>query len=129
MATILCIDDDPVMLELEQALLNHTGGTVLTATDGVNGIALARANKIDVVVLDFNMPGLDGNQIAQILRKEHPTLPVVVWSGDLDAIPECLKWFADALLQKTDGPAALLSTVGEIVAGKNTSARRAATAA
>jgi len=72
-------------------------------------------------VLDFNMPGMDGAQVAEVLMKEQPKLPVVVWSGCADIIPESLKWFADALLHKGDGPATLLSAVEKLVNARSTS--------
>jgi CheY-like chemotaxis protein len=65
----------------------------VSSTDGITGTALAREHQIDTIVVDFNMPDLDGNQVTQVLlMKEHPTLPVVIWSGALDDILECLKW-------------------------------------
>jgi DNA-binding response OmpR family regulator len=115
MATILCIDDDPRILELHNAILGGSGYTVLTAPDGLTGIALARHHSLDAIVLDFNMAGMDGSAVAQMLMKEQPTLPVVVWSGCLDDIPESLKWYADALLEKTDGPEALVSTIENLI--------------
>jgi FixJ family two-component response regulator len=66
-------------------------------------------------VLDFTMAGMDGNAIAQVLMKEQPKLPVVIWSGCLGDIPESLKWYADALLEKTDGPEVLISTIEKLV--------------
>ncbi len=111
MATILCIDDDPRILELHNAILGGSGYSVLTALDGLTGIALTRNHSIDAIVLDFKMAGMDGNAVAQVLMKEHPKLPVVIWSGCLDDIPESLKWYADALLDKTDGPEALISAI------------------
>ena len=78
MAAILCIDDDPDILNIQRALLGHKDCTVLTAADGVTGIALARKHHIDVVVLDFSMPGMDSHQVAQVLMKDDPTLPVVM---------------------------------------------------
>jgi DNA-binding response OmpR family regulator len=114
MATILCIDDDPRILELHNAVLGGSGYTVLTALDGLTGIALTRNYSIDAIVLDFNMAGMDGSAVAQALMKEHPRLPVVVCSGCLDDIPESLKWYADALLEKTDGPEALISTIEKL---------------
>ncbi len=104
MATILCIDDDPRILEIEQTLLGHKGCIVLTAADGPTGIALADKHHVDMVVLDFSMPGMDSHRVAQVLMKEDPTLPVVMWSGDLEDIADCLERFADALLQKGEGP-------------------------
>ena len=50
------------------------------------------------------MADMDGNAVAQVLMKEHPKLPVVIWSGCLDDIPESLKWYADALLDKQTAP-------------------------
>ena len=84
MATVLCIDDDPRILELQQAVLGGSGYTVLTALDGLTGIALTSTHSIDAVVLDFTMEGMDGNAVAQALMREHPKLPVVVFSGCLD---------------------------------------------
>ena len=121
MATVLCIDDDRNILEMNKALLEGIGYRVLLAPDGPTGIALTRKHSIDAVVLDFNMPGMDGAQVAEVLMKEQPKLPVVVWSGCADIIPESLKWFADALLHKGDGPATLLSAVEKLVNARSTS--------
>lgn len=115
MATILCIDDDPRILELHTAVLGGNGYNVLTAPDGLTGISLTRNHSVDAIVLDFNMTGMDGNVLAQVLMKEQPNLPVVIWSGCLDDIPECLKWYADAVLDKTDGPDALISAIQSLV--------------
>lgn len=129
MATILCIDDNRNILEIHRALLESKGYRVVTAIDGPTGIALSRQQSIDVVVLDFNMPGMDGDRVAQVLTQEHPTLPVVIWSGYPDGIPESLRWFAYAVLQKSDGLEVLLSVVESLVkpgtANTKTPARRA----
>ena len=127
MATILCIDDEPILLELYGTLLANKGYKVLTACDGPTGIALTRKHVIDVVVADFNMPGMDGNQVAQVLRNEQPVLPVVIWSGSPQETLESLKWFADALLYKGDGPLALLLAIEKILkdsAHRNKPSRR-----
>jgi len=128
-ATILCIDDNRNVLQIHRALLESKGYRVVTAVDGPTGIALSREQSIDVVVLDFNMPGMDGNEVAQVLTQEQPTLPVVVWSGYPDVIPESLRWFAYAVLRKSDGLEPLLSVVESLVAAsttnKKTPARRA----
>ncbi|MGA8540535.1 MAG: response regulator [Terriglobales bacterium] len=115
MATILCIDDRPSCLETERAILESRNYQVLTAPDGPTGIVLARKHAIDAVVLDFQMHGMSGDQVARILRKEHPHLPVIIWSDSPDATPESLKWFADVLLHKGDGPTVLLSAIERIL--------------
>jgi DNA-binding NtrC family response regulator len=128
-ATILCIDDNGNILEIHRALLESKGYRVVTALDGPSGIVLSREQSIDVVVLDFNMPGMNGNEVAQVLMQEQPMLPVVIWSGFPEAIPESLRWFAYAVLHKSDGLEPLLSVVESLVeagtSNKRTPARRA----
>jgi DNA-binding NtrC family response regulator len=115
MATILCIDDSENILELHRALLESNGHKVLVALDGPSGIAISHNECIDAVVIDFNMPGMNGDQVALAIMKNQPTARVVVCSGVLDEIPESLKWFADAVLPKADGPQALLSAIARVV--------------
>jgi CheY-like chemotaxis protein len=118
MPKVLCIDDDATVLELQKSLLETKGYTVLTAPDGPTGVALARTNCLDAVVLDFKMPGMDGSQVAEVLFKEQPNLPVVICTGYFDAAPEWLKWFAAAFVEKGEGPSVLLSAVEELIAKK-----------
>jgi CheY-like chemotaxis protein len=116
MPTILCIDDDPKLLQLQKAILEMKGYRVLLAPDGPTGITLASQQAVDLVVLDFKMPGMDGGQVAEVLIKEHPDLPVVVCTGFFDAVPEWLRWFAAAYVQKGDGPEVLLATIQQVIA-------------
>ncbi len=116
MPTILCIDDDPHILGLQKSILETSGFTVVTATDGATGVALASKFSVDIVVLDLKMPGMDGSQVAELLWKEHPSLPVVLCTGFIDSVPGWLKWFAAAILQKGDDPLVLLSTIQELTA-------------
>src|SRR6266496_5293811 len=115
MATILCIDDEAFILRIYSTLLEHNGYKVLTAPDGPTGIALTRSHAIDAVVSDFNMPGMDGNQVAQVLRKEQPTLPVVLWSGCPEEIPESRRPCGNLLLNKGDGLETLLPAIEKIL--------------
>jgi CheY-like chemotaxis protein len=121
MPTILCIDDDSSLLELQKSILEASGYTVLTAPDGPTGITLASDHSVDAIILDFKMPGMDGDKVAEVLMKERPGLPVVICTGYFDAVPEWLKWLAAALVQKGDGPHVLLSTIEELFAKKKAS--------
>jgi|ERR1700691_204321 len=115
MATILCVDNDPNILELYGSLLKSKGYKFLSASDGPTGIAVARKHDLDALVIDINMPGMDSNQVAQILRTDRPTLPIVILSGCLDETPESLKRFADVLLHKGNGPLPLLLAVEKLL--------------
>ena len=118
MPTILCIDNDANFLELEKNILETNGYTVLIASDGPTGITLASKSPIDVVVLAFKMRGINGGQVAEVLLKQQPDLPIVVCTGFLDAMPHWLRWFAAACVEKRDGIDVLLSAIQEVIAHK-----------
>ena len=122
MPTILCMDGDVSFLQLQKSTLEANGYTVLVAPDGPTGIALASKHPVDVVVLAIKMPGMDGGQVAEVLLKQHPDLPVVIYTGFFDAVPEWLRWFAAACLQKRDGPNVLLSALQELIADRKAQA-------
>ncbi len=69
-AKILVIDDEPSILNLVSAYLVKEGYQVLTAADGPGGLALARSEKPDLVVLDVMLPGMDGIELLTRLRRE-----------------------------------------------------------
>ena len=123
MTTVLCIGSDAGILEIKKALLEPRGYIVLTAPDGETGVAISRKQSVDVTVLGFNMAGMDSYKAAAILMKEQPTVPVVICSGSADDLPESLKWFADALVSKSDGPEALLAAI-EKAMGFKTAVKR-----
>jgi len=81
MPVVLCIDDDHAGLMLRKWMLESKGYQVLTATSGRTGIALARRFNLDAVVLDFQMPHMDGEQVARVLRQRCPKLPIILLSG------------------------------------------------
>ncbi len=122
MPAILCIDDDPIILELQKNILEMNGYTVLTASDGATGITLASKHTIDLVVLDFKMPGMDGGQVAEILLKQNSDLLIVICTGFFDAVPEWLRWCAAAYLHKGDGPTVLLSAIEQLIPSRKVQA-------
>jgi signal transduction histidine kinase/CheY-like chemotaxis protein len=77
---VLAIDDDPMTLELLQAVLEPVGYTVLTARTGEEGVALARSETPDLVLLDLLMPVSDGFTVVEQLKDEASTraIPIVI---------------------------------------------------
>ena len=123
MMTVLCIGGEPELLKMQKALLEASGHIVLTAPDGATAVVISRKRSVDVAVLDFDLAGMDACKAAAILMQEQPTLPVVICSGSSDDLPESLKWFADALMWKSDGPEAFLAAI-EKAMGFKTAAKR-----
>lgn len=102
MTKILIIDDDARDRGLLVAVLEERGYEVILADNGGAGLMLCHRGTPDAVVLDLNMPGIDGRSILRQLRILHPTLPVVVFSGlSTDEIEqEMLNQGATAFIQK-----------------------------
>lgn len=82
MGFILLIDDSDPLRELMAAALERDGHRVVQASDGKAGIALLRANRIDLLITDVVMPDQDGLVTLQLARKIQPELKVIVISGD-----------------------------------------------
>jgi len=88
--TILCIDDDEIMLSLLEEYLIAAGYNVLKAGDGLTGIGLMKKHKPDCVLLDIRMPGMDGFKVLEKLTGEYINLPVLILSGS-DKIQDVIK--------------------------------------
>lgn len=78
---VLCVDDNSDVLELEKLLLEREGYEVLVANNGVEGLKLFRDSKVDLVVLDYEMPQMTGAEVAQLLRRVQPTLAIIMVCG------------------------------------------------
>ena len=80
--TVLLVDDDNAVREVARAMLDHLGYRVLEAGSG--GAALELLNRqpgVDLVVVDFAMPGMNGAEVAREMKKINPTLPVLFVTG------------------------------------------------
>jgi CheY-like chemotaxis protein len=82
MTKILVIDDDAQDRDLIGAVLEERGYQVTLAESGRTGLALCHRQQVDAVVLDLRMPEMDGRTVLQQLRTLHPSIPVVVFSGE-----------------------------------------------
>ena len=69
-STVLIVEDDPTITDFVQRYLRRDGHCVLTASDGEEGLRIARERKPDLVVLDLMLPKLDGIEVCRALRAE-----------------------------------------------------------
>jgi two-component system cell cycle response regulator DivK len=79
MATVLVVEDNPANMTLATFLLKSAGYAVLSATDAEAGLALARTEQPDLVLMDIQLPGMDGLEACAILKKNAATrdIPVI----------------------------------------------------
>jgi CheY-like chemotaxis protein len=109
--TILCIDDEPETLVLRKSLLEMHGFVVLTALSGADGLRLLTdGHRVDLVVLDYVLPGMTGEWIASEMKRLYPNLPIVVMSGFPD-LPEKLLKMADGYVRKGEDPEVILGAI------------------
>jgi len=78
---VLIIDDEKRFLQTTQKLLEKQGYTVYTATDGLSGITRLKVKRIDVVILDVKMPGMDGVEVLRKIKADFPLVEVVMLTG------------------------------------------------
>ncbi len=80
MATILIVEDNPANMKLAVFLLQHAGYNVLSAADAESGLALAREQHPDLILMDIQLPGMDGLAAIELLKRDEATraIPVIV---------------------------------------------------
>jgi CheY-like chemotaxis protein len=98
-AVLLCIDDNQLVLECEKAFLETSGYTVLTAPSGREGLELACLHSFDVVIVDYCMPEMNGQEFAIAMRRLRPLAPIIMVSGTVDVPEQALK-VVDAFVAK-----------------------------
>lgn len=69
-ARILCVEDNPQNMRLVRKILKHQGFEVLEAEDGQTGLNIAREQRPDLILMDINLPDIDGLECTRILKGE-----------------------------------------------------------
>ena len=119
-ATVLVVDDDPVIQGLLRVNFEMEGYDVITADDGVDGLARARHEHPDVVILDVMMPRMDGLEVARALKGDPATAPIPVLLLSAKAQEADLRAGeasgADAYVTKPFDPLDLLQRVEALLA-------------
>lgn len=75
---ILIIEDEPSLADVIASGMTQAGYDVIVANDGVTGLALARSERLSLILLDIMLPGMDGWQVCAELRKDRNTIPILM---------------------------------------------------
>jgi len=119
-ATVLCVDDEPNILALRDGLLSMAGYKVHVAKDGEIGLEIFRHEPVDLVVLDYDMPGLMGDTVAKEMRRLRKDVPLLLVTAFHDLPVTCTSIF-DATLVKGESPTILLEQISSLLAARQSS--------
>jgi CheY-like chemotaxis protein len=112
---LLCIDDSPAILEYEKRIFEQSGYIVVTANSARRGLRLATLFSFDAVLIDYQMPEMNGHELASEIRRLRPETPVIMFSGG--DVPNETRQLVDAVVPKSGGHRDLLPTVTRFFAG------------
>jgi Response regulators consisting of a CheY-like receiver domain and a winged-helix DNA-binding domain len=113
---ILLVDDEPQVLAICHDYLKVSGYDVVIATDGLQGLAAARRERPDLIVLDLILPEMDGLDVCRVIRRKS-NVPVIMLTGraeDTDKVIG-LEVGADDYITKPFSPRELVARVGVVL--------------
>jgi DNA-binding response OmpR family regulator len=115
MKTLLLVDDDSAVRRMLSRVLAEEHYDVLTARNGLEAINLAHSHKVDLVLLDLNLPVKNGWDTFERLTAENPLLPVLIITARSNQVFPALAAGAGALMEKPLDLPYLLQTIRELL--------------
>ena len=116
--SILIVDDEEVVLNgLRDALSMKSAYRVLTAASGARALDILSSEEIDLIIVDINMPEIDGKRILDAVKEIEPDTPVIIFTGvHIDEVETlAAEWGADDYLTKPIDPEHLLRTIRKVL--------------
>ena len=116
MATILIIEDEPELIKVLRSYLEKAGFDVLTAYRGDTGLSTWEHKRPDLVILDLNLPGIDGLDVAREIRRKANT-PIIMLTARVEEMDQLvgLELGADDYITKPFSPRLVVARVRAIL--------------
>jgi CheY-like chemotaxis protein len=113
LANVLIVDDSLFALDMLAKIIERAGHETTRAFDGEQGLDKIVSDKPDLVISDLLMPKIDGMTFLSTIRQDHPSLPVIILSANIQTSmrDKCLKAGANEFLRKPPKPADLLAVI------------------
>jgi DNA-binding response OmpR family regulator len=108
--TLLLVDDDRKQLAARKLILELSGYEVFTAGDARRGMQLFESEAPDAVVLDYEMPVINGGMLARTIRRADDAVPIVMLSGSV-SVPSSALTAVDSFIPKSTAPSFLVQTI------------------
>ena len=119
MATILVVEDDKNQRLLYEQELKLEGYEVVTASDGKDALEKIQEQLPDLIIMDINMPKMDGIETMGKILGKNKEIPVIINTAYSNYKDNFMSWAADAYIVKSSDLVELKSTVKEVLAKKS----------
>ncbi len=115
--TALIVEDDNISSHYLNLLLQKNGFDLINADNGDQAIELFENNKIDIVLLDIQIHGLDGFEVIKSLKKKNSKIPIIVQSASeaVEIKDKCINLGCNAYLEKPVSSEELLSSIEKLL--------------
>ncbi len=122
--SILCIEDEPEMIDLIRLILGRRGFEIKGADGGVEGLKMIRQEPPDLILLDLMMPDMDGWEVYQQMKADEKTknIPVIVVTAKAQSIDKVLGLHiakVDDYITKPFSPQDLMNSVDKVLKSKD----------
>ncbi len=115
---VLCVDGEATGLSVRKMLLESRGYRVFTAESGPDALVLFSSEDIDLVILDYLMPGMNGDVVARKMKDLRPDLPIIMFSAYVDLPGETLE-LVDKSVTKGEAPMVLLKAIADLLGDRH----------
>ncbi len=119
MTTILLVEDDKNQRLLYEQELRHEGYEVVTASNGKEALEEVQEKLPDIVIMDINMPKMDGIEAMGRILGKNKEIPVIINTAYSNYKDSFMSWAADAYIVKTSDLSELKEKIKEVLAKKN----------
>ncbi len=112
--TLLCVDDNQSSLKICKIILEDFGYKVITASSGREGHEVFASLAIDAVILDYQMPEMNGELVAAEMKRTNPRIPILMLSGWV-SLPDSALQLVDEFVAKGDPVEFMLLAVQQVL--------------
>ena len=111
---LLVADDEPTILLLLDEAFSDEGYEVMTASNGIDALALIARNKPQAMILNINMPLMSGIEVVRSIRELSYVIPCIIITAALNGMRQAQEIGADSCVEKPFDIQYLITTVGEV---------------
>lgn len=114
---ILSVDDDLAVLYTRFKLLAASGYGVLSASDAAQALQIFADHPVDLVLMDYALPEMDGGMLAEAMKTHRPDIPIIMVSGV--EVPEKVLALVNDFVTKGAGPEVLINSIQHVLSASS----------